>query len=191
MLNHTYTNVNVNGATIQGAEVVKTIKGNISRFYIKNIGVISYLFDAELNLTYIWLHINVINDDDDVRILRVSLNGRATQKAIKHYVKSYLVENNLSTTNALEDTETDKWLNTVIEYVMYQGNTIVIFNDEWFDINILTTQTKTKSGLVRYALLETFVYGEFGDDKLIECLSQINYDLKQTNQEYPSQILAL
>jgi len=39
--------------------------------------------------------------------------------------------------------------------------------------------------------LETFVYGDFEDDKHIEALGQIDYNLKENNLEYPSQILGL
>ena len=191
MENKKYSNINVNGATIQGAEVVKTYKATISRFLLKNVGVVSSLFDTEFNLTYIWLHVDSDSEDGDVMIIRLSLNGFASQKAIKHYVKQYLLENDYRCNNTLVENDTDKWLDTVIEYVNYQGNTIVIFSDEWYDVNMLTTQTKTKSGLLRYGLLETFVYGSFKEDKLIECLGQIGWELKETNQEYPSQILGL
>jgi len=191
MLNHTYANVNVNGATIQGAEVVKTVKATISRFRLKEVGTISYLFDTELNLTYIWLHVDAIEENDDVMILRISLKGFASQKAVKHYVKSYLLENDIRYNNTVADNDTDKWLNTVIEYVNYQGNTIVIFSDEWYDMNVVTAQVRNKNGLARFGLAETWVYGEFGDDKLIELLGFLDYNLKENNQEYPSQILAL
>lgn len=191
MENRKYSNKNVNGATIQGAEVVKTYEATIHRFRLKEVGTISYLFDTELNLTYIWLHVDAIEENDDVMILRISLNGFASQKAVKHYVKSYLLENNIRTNNTIVDNDTDKWLETVIEYVNYQGNTIVVFSDKWYDINIITTQVRNKNGLARFGLAETWVYGEFEDDKLIEILGYVDYNLKENNQEYPSQILAL
>jgi len=191
MENKIYDTVNVNGATIQGAEVVKTVEAKISRFIVKNIGVVSYLFDTEMNLTYIWLHVDSDTEEGDVMIARLSLNGFASQKAIKHYVKSYLLENDIRMNNILSEGSISLWLDTVIEYVNYQGNTVVIFNDDWYDVNMLTTQAKTKSGLCRYTLLEIWVYGMFGGDKLIEVLGQIDYNLKENNQEYPSQILGL
>ena len=191
MENRKYANVNVNGATIQGAEVVKTYEAKIHRFRVKKIGTVSYLFDTELNLTYIWLHVDAFDVSEDVMILRLSINGFASEKTIKHYVKSHIRENDIGLKHVLTDNDIDKWLDTVIEYVNYQGNTIVIFADKWYDINFITTQVKNKSGLARYGLLETWVYGEFEDTKLIELLGYIDYSLEENNQEYPCQILAL
>lgn len=191
MKNRKYDTVNVNGVTIQDAEVIKTVKANIGRFQVKKLGVISYLFDSILDLTYIWLHVDSEGADEDVKLIRLSLNGVVTEKAIKHYIKSHLRINDITMNNIVRNDNVDKWLDTVIEYVNYQGNMIVMFVDGWYEMIVMTTQTQrlTKNGLICGALLETWVYGMFKDDKLIEVLSQIDYELKEINQKYPSQIV--
>lgn len=185
--NKTYDTVNVNGATLHGAKVFKTVAKNINRFHVKNIGVISFLFDEETNLTYIWLHVKS-KTEDFYDLLRLHIKGSVSEKVVKHYVKSYIVANDIKTVDL--DKDTDKWLETIVEYVNYQGNIIVIFADNWFDINLMTLEIENdEDSFLRYGILETYIAGTyFEGDKLIELIGQIDYNLTENKQKYTSKI---
>lgn len=187
--NKNYNTVNVNGAKLNGAEVMKTYETQIRRFYSKTMGVISTLYVMAVDTTYIWLSVDMETDDNST-VQRISLKGSVSDKAIKQYLKSYLLDHDIRITDDISnfsiEVDTDKSIDTVVEIVMYQGNLMITWFDGWFDIALMNIEVKLTKSLIRHKVLETFVYGgnDFGDDKLIELFGQIEYDMKTMGASY-------
>ena len=114
-----YKSVNNNGYKVQGANVIRTYEAQIERFYTKSMGVISCLYLRDSDTTYFWLSV----DDEAEQVSRpllLSVNSFLSHKAIKHYLKSYLLENDIRITDAishikLENAVLDRELDTIIE----------------------------------------------------------------------------
>ncbi len=184
-----YNTTNVNGARLVGANIIKTYETQIHRFYSKTMGVISSLYLMNTDTTYIWLSVDS-DEEDTSKLQRISMSGVVSNKAIKQYLKSYLLENDIRITDEFCDISiekaTDKHLNTTLEIINYQGNIMITFADKWFDIALMSIEVKRQTLLKRYGMLDTFVYGgdDFGNDKLIELFGQIEYDMKQEDSTY-------
>ncbi len=190
--NKTYNTTNCNGSTIKGVKVFKTLARTISRFYIKDIGIISYLFDTETNITHIWLNIDTL-DYDDTTLLRLHINNIVCENTIHSYVKDYLTTHNIKLSNSIStyatQTDTHIGLDTVVEYVNYQGNVIVTFCDKWFDVNLISLEVMNKNNIMKFDILETYFYGtDDEDDKLIEVIGFIDHLLEKQEQNYPIMI---
>jgi hypothetical protein len=195
MENKKYNTVNVNGARISGAEVVKTFEADINRFKLNSLGVISYVYIMDLDTTYFWLSVDSEKDDDSLPLI-LNVKGIVSKKTIKHLLKSYLLENDKRITEKLSNFKSQELDSsrvkekTIIELVNYQGNLIVTFFDSWYDIAIMSLEVDTIQGYSKHDVMNTFVYGgnDFGDDKLIELIGFIDYHLELEQFRYINRI---